>query len=468
MLSSEKPFVSRFLLAMILLVSGVIVFLCISTTEIVAGCECTSEYAEDPKWECCGTGPDESCGCARCGSPSCSTQYDGSTCTGISCGSDDPAPTPVPTCTFNYNDITLYGVGDEKVITTSSISLPAGSKILSTAFNLVSGENIASFNPNPIVNGTTITTVRGEVIGGTSIYSAHMSLDIGISCSDTLSVNIDVPPAWCQIKEGDLIVGHSTGETNASVIIPVFPGSYLMNYDTGGYPGIPVAARSISTLPGGISTPFNWKVENDAYAGELPSYTRLKNKISRLSDISDSGDTLDQFEITHSGTEFPAGSGYHYFTHIGDVSLQEGSVAGGTINISNRRVIVFVDGNVYINSKLLLNKGVGLFILIASGDIYINKAVGGADDFIPDLEGIYVADKNFVTETEGIDLGADKQLHVRGVVIAGGSSGFGVRVQRNLAYPDIPSEIFEYGVDQTMLFPPALSDQSMIWKEVLP
>ena len=132
----------------------------------------------------------------------------------------------------------------------------------------------------------------------------------------------------------------------------------------------------------------------------------------------------------------------------------------------DRKVVVFVDGNATISSDILVNDGVGFFMLLAGGNITVSTSVGGSQEdpppLVPDLEGVYFTDGSFNTGTSGA--GADEQLHVRGVVVAGNT----VNMQRSVAYEDIPSDLFEYGPDQSMMIPIALSRRSISWKEVLP
>jgi hypothetical protein len=101
-------------------------------------------------------------------------------------------------------------------------------------------------------------------------------------------------------------------------------------------------------------------------------------------------------------------------------------------------------------------------MLIASGDIAVDPAVGGDNDTNADLQGVFFTDSVFDTMTLGD--GLDSQLHVRGVVVAGDH----VKMQRSPGEADIPGDLFEFGADQNMLIPPALSRRELTWKEVLP
>jgi len=274
----------------------------------------------------------------------------------------------------------------------------------------------------------------------------------------TTTINIIDQPSWAQFKEGDAI-------TNGSISIPVVAGSYLMSYDTDEYPGIPIAEGSVTANPGGISTPQNWRSENPAYEGVLPSFSGFRNRLpSSFTPSGVSGGSADEFELTNGVAEYPTGSGYYFFEHAGsDLTLLESS--DGSIDLGTRRVIIFADGDVSIMSKIRLTPGQGFFMVIATGDIIVAPSVAGPqeDPLIPDLEGVYYTDQNFETGTTGADL--DDQINVRGVVVAGDQ----ITLQRNLGDDALkPGELFEFAPDQAMLIPPALSKMQINWRETLP
>jgi hypothetical protein len=126
--------------------------------------------------------------------------------------------------------------------------------------------------------------------------------------------------------------------------------------------------------------------------------------------------------------------------------------------VGNRKVVLFVDGDLTINGNINSVPGQGLFLVIVFGDIRITATAGGAEDSGPHLEGVFYAQNTFITEA-----GAN-QLHLRGSVYANDYS-----LNRNLAdNSQDPAEIFEYGVDQVMAFPKDLTRKRLIWREVAP
>lgn len=374
-----------------------------------------------------------------------------------------------PSCGIVAGDIILTGVGNIGIASVSVPIPPSGGiiqNILFTADN-VYGRTIDDnpLYPNPDDGELWLVQIEALAIGN-GFYTAVATMDDGVTkCESTANITVNPPDAWLQIEGGDVVVGHASRDPIAliDISIPVLdPITYLM---VGTPPGVPIAGGTITTAPGGISS-TDWSVANSPYGGDLPSYDTFRRKIPQTIPYVLSG-LADESTLLNMGTEYPAGSGYYYFSNAGNFDLLEDSTdPTNTIDIGNERIVVFVDGNVNIRSNIRLTRGVGFFMLIASGNITIDHSVAdpspGAPDNEPEIEGVYFTDGNFSTGTNGS--GLDNQLHIRGVVVAAGQ----VVPQRSNAYADIPGELFEYAPDQSMLIPPALSGRSMTWKEVLP
>ena len=140
--------------------------------------------------------------------------------------------------------------------------------------------------------------------------------------------------------------------------------------------------------------------------------------------------------------------GYEWIKNIGPTTLE-------ATNYSNRKVILFVDGNLTINGNITLDDGEGFFGVFVSGDIIISPTVTS-------LEGLYLTDTGFETGSLGPDL--DAPLLVRGSVASYG----GMSLQRDLADDSSPAEIFEFAPDQLLLFPESLGYSRTRWTEVAP
>ena len=147
-------------------------------------------------------------------------------------------------------------------------------------------------------------------------------------------------------------------------------------------------------------------------------------------------------------------------TNLGDLTINSAADLGG------RRVVLFVkSANLIVNGDINYTQGSGFFIAIVTGNISIGPAVGGGGGAPADLEGVYVADGQFITGSTG--LANDKQLWIRGVVAAYG----GFSLQRDLgpvADATTPSEVFEFAPELDLMFPSKLSTYVINWREVAP
>jgi hypothetical protein len=321
-----------------------------------------------------------------------------------------------------------------------------------------------SYNDGSAVYNTNAT---GYVLGGTATIRSGMIMEAYERCFATANVEVVNPGPWWQEKEGDLI-------TNGSIFSDIsggcaaFPSSCdasLILYDSGNYPGVPQSGDSISAGGNGtISEGYGWNSRPVTYGGPLLSYDYFRNKLPEtVSPQTISTSPIDQGMLTSGGTEYPSGSGYYYYVYNGDsLVITDGD---GNLDIGGRKVIVFAQGNVNIQSKITLTDGVGSFILVAGGDISVSPSVAGPMEStpVPDLEGIYFTEEQFTTGSLGESL--DTPLHVRGSVIAWDR----VVLERDLVDNSLtPAEYFEFGIDQFMYIPNTLGERNILWREVAP
>ncbi|MFC1600569.1 hypothetical protein ACFL25_00645 [Patescibacteria group bacterium] len=310
---------------------------------------------------------------------------------------------------------------------------------------------------------------------GNSTYSAITYLDDGVTqCPLAIAdLIVSVPDSWAQIIGGDVIVGH-TSETGAFIDdeLPSLTPLIVRLIEDGpsGYPGVPIAANyvDIGTAADTEISSTGWVAQNSPFAGGLYTYEYLEDKLPAMGSLESS----DIGDITGSGvSDLVAGLGAGT---VNGVQLMSASFftfdvaqLGGAadVNVGDEKVILFVEGDINITSKIRVTPGVGFFMLIASGDITVDPTVGD-DDGEPDLEGVYYTDGNFYTGTNGP--GSDTRLHIRGTVVAGNQPGEGLVLQRSHPRADVPSELFQYAPDQTLMIPPVFSRKLLIWKEVTP
>src|SRR4030042_1905779 len=310
-------------------------------------------------------------------------------------------------CEIEALPVQFNGVGDVSEAHINIIS-QVGGVVESVSFSVNNPfiADIANPADNPASSPFSIEIISkriGNPSGPDTFYTAVATMDDGTMCvSNPADITVNTPGAWCQIMGGDAM----TFSGNISCTVPTNP----------------------------VPPPVYYVEESTLQSG---------------------------------GTEYPAGSDYYYFEYGGsggDMEFVDDVGSDGIINLGNRKVVIFVhDTNgVNFNNKINVTKGQGFFMLITEGDIVVDPSVGGDNDGVPELVGVYYSDGNFNTEKGGA--GTDQQFHVRGIVVAGKQ----VVMQRSPAEANTPGEIFEYGPDQSMLIPPELSQKSITWKEVLP
>ena len=129
------------------------------------------------------------------------------------------------------------------------------------------------------------------------------------------------------------------------------------------------------------------------------------------------------------------------------------NVAGGD------SYVIFVNGNLDINSDIVVAPG-SFLALIVKGDVTVDPAVAN-------LEGLYVIDGSFVTETVYVEgVVDDIQLTTGGTIVAWGS----LSLSRSLGTGNItgPAEKFVYRSDLLTNMPDKMKTFVMQWNEVVP
>jgi len=358
--------------------------------------------------------------------------------------------TPVASCSITLLDITLNGVGDTQTATVS-ITDETGGTIDQVEF-IPFDPGIATVT-SPDLAPSFSTDATGVSLGSTTYTATATMVDEGnIQCVDTASINVNNPPGWWQVKEGDaMCIGNISSQIPAGATDP-----YFMTHDPGDFAGIPIYSGTIDVGGSGdvSDTPASpgWRAEGALYSSIPKDYQYFWNRIqSSIAPESLSG-TVDAAYLRSNGT---SSGGYRWYERTGDLDISGG-------DIQAQKVIVFVDGNLTISGNFNLTRGLGFFIAIVSGDITIDPAVGAGAGLAPHVEGMFVSNGQFITQTSG---SGDDQLHIRGSVA--GLSGLSL----NRSLPDNatdPAEIFEYAIDQAFLYPINLGIKNYLWREIAP
>jgi len=227
-----------------------------------------------------------------------------------------------------------------------------------------------------------------------------------------------------------------------------------MVHDVSEFPGVAIYQGSVNPAPPNLSS-TNWNAYS-AYSGVIPDYAFFEGRVAASSLNTVTGN-LDSAALA-AGTPV---DGYIWYKYDGAGSPLVIEDAGG-VDIGSNRVVLFVkNADLFINSKINLTPGRGFFMAIVERDIIVDSVVGdpAVTAPTPDLEGIYITDGVFKTGA------GTNQLHMRGSVV--GNSG--VSLERNLSDNSLyPGELFEYGIDQLLLFPGNLTSNRLTWREVAP
>jgi hypothetical protein len=304
------------------------------------------------------------------------------------------------------------------------------------------------------------TDATGYVIGGSAILEAEVIMGGALTCSDTSTVNVTNPVGWFQVKGGDMTAdGSISSVIQVTCTLPACD-PVLITADAGEDPGVPSFLGSINPGLGLPDPPYisstEWNVKS-SYSGPTPDYDFFERKLPSgipFFIITTSSVAGSVFNL--GGTEY---RGYYWYKYegVGDLRIQS------PINLpAGRRVVLMVESDLEIGANINhdpVSPGRNFFMVLARGDIRVLDTAGGAPGTGPHLEGIFLADGQFRTET------GSNQVHVRGGVVALG----GIDLRRDL--PDnsqTPAEIFEFGADQLFLFPAPMSQRQISWREVAP
>ena len=318
---------------------------------------------------------------------------------------------------------------------------------------------------SPDNNGPTYeTTIAGIQVGnGSATYTANATLQDGNTCSATGNVTINALGAWWQVRDAD--VTAAGGDISSEIPSTAPPPLYLDTNATPDFPGVPMYP-GILTLGSATETSYkDWRVDSPFNATIPYSYTWFEGQLPVVIDsngeigdgINDQGCSGTLPNMSCNGGFFNSQGTSHrnyYWFHVGgNLTLT------GTTNIDpGRRLIVLVQGDLTVNGKYAIqNLGDGFIMYIVSGKIIVDEDLPGQDT----VEGIFFADGNFQTNSDG----DDPQLTIRGAVAANGFS-LGRTDPNN--DDDTPSELFEFAPELLVQYPNVFSKRSLVWKEVAP
>jgi hypothetical protein len=341
--------------------------------------------------------------------------------------------------------------------------------LLGTRYEVLTTYNLA--------NGEATVLVPGDPTFKKSPHTVYLSS----GPDQTINFCISTLKEWMQTMTGDVryagILKGAIPPGQLASKAPQFPSVFFSS--TG----------AVNINPSTRISATGWKAENDfnnaavkSSSGQT-SYTYYLNLIQRKGlktetlPISCNGGTPNcSLNALNSGM-------YHITDGTTEKDYSLRSSSGDTIVISgNKKVILLVNGNAEILSKIRVEKGSSL-ILAVKKNIQISETIGApaiADDTTTQLEGIFTAEGSITFKTQGNTCAADvadTRINIGGTLIANArqpfaKNGTGKIVNRrslcpdgNLLHPSV--KIFDRfdlitGLEDTY------KNQRSIWKEVQP
>ena len=373
------------------------------------------------------------------------------------------------------------------VCVTSGASCPPGSA--SATDNTINPPDASVLKITGYAPGSGTYTVVGDMDdAGNTACTAQAGFDL------EGEVTVSNTQAWWQVIGGDVVAGGALGNIQSLLPTLTTPCTtptcerYLIRDNPLDSPGVPSAGSGTNYGSDGSASSQSWNAEGSAFlVSKVPDYEAFEARIPsgvtpyEITTSSIDGSTFETEVANYFG-------GYYWYKYTAPgTTFTINAPLDGVIDLNNRRVILFVDSaDLTIGSKISATPGLGGIYIIADKDITFDPGtlaaplVGHpettADASTPDVYGLFYADGQIFTGSDGALPDDDLQLHVKGSLAglgmdASGTLGIndGVVFQRKLSdNTDKPGEIIEFAPDLILSWPPYLSDKNITWREVAP
>lgn len=298
----------------------------------------------------------------------------------------------------------------------------------------------------PTVTLTNVPQGYNCSTGGSCGSSCLTRTNVAVPTSNLRFYLTDSFAGWWQVQGAGIYAGNAEGATDA--IRSDLPSSArLILAGSGGSAAALIRGSGSADLGSGQVSDSLWTTASK-YKGKKMDYSYFAAQMGVVSgQANDWGaDTMNKPGTTKD---------FHYLNPQTD----EATISTPWVVGSNEKYVVFVDGDLDIAANITVASG-GFVSFIVNGDISVAPAV-------TNIEGVYIASENFVTDTVDInEVIADVALDVRGTVVAWGS----MLLNRSLISGNstTPAEKFTYRADLLENMPDKMKTFAMNWQEVAP
>lgn len=371
------------------------------------------------------------------------------------CSSSSTVYSAISSCAVVPANMTI------KVGSTQSLVTSVNSSALITSVNYSASSGFVSLDHKSTSTYPYSTNVTGVSIGSGTVTSTVNNTTSAGACVATSNITVNAEGPWWQVKDGDVTAGNVS--TKGDLITDVPGGNLFDVIGAGGYAGVPSYNGTTDLTASNVSVD-HWFTHSSDALGKTYGSAFFLNTIP--SEAATASANIDIQSVP--GSTFASGGttvdGIYWYKYdgssLGDLTINS------AINLGGRKVVLFVqNANLIIDGNINYTHSAGFFMVVTTGDISIDSGVGGGGGVPANLEGVYVADGQFITGSTS--LSNDKQLWIRGVVVAYG----GVALQRDLGLPannTTPSEVFEFAPELDLMFPSKLATYIINWQEVAP
>src|SRR3989344_4722411 len=337
--------------------------------------------------------------------------------------------------------------------------------------------------------GYIMTFPRGQV------GLPHIILGVGSPCTafpfdsvtvGTCDVNGNISNAnfginfanpWFSSRGVDLRVDDGFDDPNipTSAIPP-----YASLDGTGGMPGVIFSGNENADFgPFGQASSRRWVVGNSLFPEVYtpPILNTIKTSFDYLSAIARKN-ALTPLDL-NSGARCGGGGSISNCT----LNLPNDPglfIANGNLTIvnlsytipSNQDYVILVNGDLTLRGEIHVPIG-STVTFSAKGDIIVDRTVGSpASSATPDLEGLYSADRNFITGgNDDCAIGPDLRLNIAGTIVTNASLlGGTLQKQRDLCAGNVsnPAVFITERPDFVLNSPLFIQSTQTIWQEVAP